>query len=88
MQWHGNQTLVLEFWRGSIKQRKVVEDNMTRWMIALSVLGLFGAVSVDQTEAAKAQKKKAEKVEYLRAAGSEPPPAPARPMKKKTKAAE
>jgi hypothetical protein len=45
-------------------------------------VGLIAALSINASEAAKATKKKTEKVEYLRAAGSEPPPAPVRQVKK------
>jgi hypothetical protein len=61
---------------------------MVRWIVAAGYVGLIAAVSIDVSEAAKATRKKAEKVEYLRAAGSEPPPAPAKQVKKmKTKVA-
>ena len=59
---------------------------MVRWIVATCSVGLIAALSVGASEAAKATKKSAEKVEYLRAAGSEPPPAPVRPVKKKAKA--
>jgi hypothetical protein len=54
---------------------------MGRWIVAALSLSLIAALSVGHADAAKA-KKKAEKVEYLRAAGSELPPAPAKPVKK------
>jgi hypothetical protein len=59
---------------------------MVRWMVAICSVGLIAALSVGASEAAKAAKKPAEKVEYLRAAGSEPPPAPVRQVRKKSKA--
>jgi hypothetical protein len=59
---------------------------MVRWIVAACSVGLIAALSVGASEAAKATKKKAEKVEYLRAAGSEPPPAPAKQVKKTKKA--
>ena len=58
---------------------------MVRWIVAGCSVGLIAALSVGASEAAKA-KKPAEKVEYLRAAGSEPPPAPVKQVKKKAKA--
>jgi len=61
---------------------------MVRWIVAVCSAGLIAALSVGASEAAKAAKKPAEKVEYLRAAGSEPPPAPVRQVRKKTKAAQ
>ena len=61
---------------------------MVRWIIAACSIGLIGALSINASEAAKADKKKTEKVEYLRAAGSEPPPAPVQQMKKSKKATE
>lgn len=61
---------------------------MTRWMIVICGLGLIGALSIGHSEAAKSHKKKTEKVEYLRAAGSEPQPPAVKPMRKKAKAAE
>lgn len=59
---------------------------MVRWIIAACSIGLIAALSVNASEAAKATRKKAEKVEYMRAAGSEPPPAAVKPMKKSKKA--
>ena len=59
---------------------------MVRWIVAACSVGLIAALSIGASEAAKATKKKAEKVEYLRAAGSEPPPAPVRQVKKSRKA--
>jgi hypothetical protein len=64
------------------------EDIMVRWIVAACSVALIAALSVGTSEAAKATKKKAEKVEYLRAAGSEPPPAPVKQVKKTKKAAE
>jgi hypothetical protein len=61
---------------------------MVRWIVAACSVGLIAAWSVGASEAAKAAKKPAEKVEYLRAAGSEPPPAPVKQVKKKAKAAQ
>jgi len=61
---------------------------MVRWIVAVCSIGLIAALSINASEAAKATKKKAEKVEYLRAAGSEPPPAAVKPAKKSKKAAE
>jgi hypothetical protein len=61
---------------------------MVRWIVAACSVGLIAALSVGASEAAKATKKKAEKVEYLRAAGSEPPPAPVRQVRKKSKTAQ
>ena len=59
---------------------------MVRWIVAACSIGLIAALSVSASEAAKATKKKAEKVEYLRAAGSESPPAAAvKPAKKSKK---
>ena len=58
---------------------------MVRWIVAACSIGLIAALSVNVSEAAKATKKKAEKVEYLRAAGSEPPPAPVKPAKRSKK---
>ncbi len=55
---------------------------MVRWIVAACSVALIAALSVGTSEAAKATKKKAEKVEYLRAAGSEPPPAPVKQVKK------
>jgi hypothetical protein len=65
----------------------IAEDVMVRWIVAACSVGLIAALSVGASEAAKATKK-AEKVEYLRAAGSEPPPAPVKQMKKSKKVAE
>ena len=59
---------------------------MVQWIVAICSVGVIAALSVSTSEAAKAVKKPAEKVEYLRAAGSEPPPAPVRQVKKKAKA--
>jgi len=61
---------------------------MVRWIVAACSVGLIAALSVGASEAAKATKKKAEKVEYLRAAGSEPPLAPVKQVKKKAKPAQ
>lgn len=61
---------------------------MVRWIVAICSVGLIAALSVGASEAAKATKKPAEKVEYLRAAGSEPPPAPVKQVRKKAKAAQ
>jgi hypothetical protein len=69
------------------RQRSFAEEFMVRWIAAACSIGLMAALSVGAAEAAKV-KKKAEKVEYLRAAGSEPPLAPVRPIKKTKKAAE
>ena len=55
---------------------------MGRVLVAALSVGLIAALSVGHADAAKA-KKKTGKVEYLRAAGSEPLPAPAKPVKKK-----
>ena len=55
---------------------------MGRMLVAAVSVGLIAALSVGHADAAKA-KKKAEKVEYLRAAGSEPPAAPVKQVKKK-----
>lgn len=61
---------------------------MVRWIVAACSVGLIAALSTGDSDA-KGTKKKVEKVEYLRAAGSEPPPAPVKQMKKgKRKAAE
>jgi hypothetical protein len=75
---------------GSIlsRVRNLAEDIMVRWIIAACSIALIGALSINASEAAKATKKKAEKVEYLRAAGSEPPPAPVKQVKKSKKATE
>ena len=71
-----------------LKQRNA-EDVMVRWIVAACSAGLIATLSVGASEAAKVAKKPVEKVEYLRAAGSEPPPAPdVRQVKKKTKAAQ
>ena len=59
---------------------------MVRWIVAACSIGLIAALSVNVSEAAKGTKKKAEKVEYLRAAGSEPSPAPVKQVKKSKKA--
>jgi len=61
---------------------------MARWIVAICSVGVIATLSVSTSEAAKATKKPAEKVEYLRAAGSEPPPAPVKQVKKKAKAAQ
>jgi hypothetical protein len=66
----------------------LLEDVMVRWIVAICSVGLIAVLSVGASEAAKATKKPAEKVEYLRAAGSEPPPAPVKQARKKTKAAQ
>ena len=54
---------------------------MVRRIVAACSIGLIGALSMNSSEAAKATKKKSDKVEYLRAAGSEPP-APVKQVKK------
>jgi len=59
---------------------------MVRWIVAACSIGLIAALTVNTSVAAKATKKQAEKVEYLRAAGSEPPAAPVKPPKKSKKA--
>jgi len=61
---------------------------MVRWIVTACSVGLIAALSISASAAAKATKKKAEKVEYLRAAGSEPPPAPMKQVKKSKKAAQ
>lgn len=61
---------------------------MGRWIVAACSIGLIAVLSVGVSEAAKTTKKKAEKVEYLRAAGTEPPPAPVKQVKKSKKAGE
>jgi hypothetical protein len=61
---------------------------MGRWIIAACSIGLIGALSINASEAAKATRKQTEKVEYLRAAGSEPPPAPVKQVKKSKKTAQ
>jgi hypothetical protein len=68
------------------RQGEFSEDIMVRWIVATCSVALIAALSVGTSEAAKATKKKAEKVEYLRAAGSEPPPAPVKQVKKTKKA--
>jgi hypothetical protein len=68
------------------RQRPIAEDVMVRWIVAACSVGLIAALSVEASEAAKATRKKAEKVEYLRAAGSEPPPVPVKQAKKTKKA--
>lgn len=58
---------------------------MVRFILAACSIGLITALSINASEAAKATKKKPGKVEYLRAAGSEPPSAPVKQVKKSTK---
>lgn len=55
---------------------------MGRVLLAAVSVGLIAALSIGHADAAKARKT-TEKVEYLRAAGSEPPPAPVKQIKKK-----
>ena len=85
----GTQALVLKllgrYYHGP---SKFAEDAMVRWIVAACSIGLIAALSIDASDAAKATKKKPEKVEYLRAAGSEPPPAPVKQVKKSKKAGE
>jgi len=61
---------------------------MVRGIVVACSIGLIGALSINASEAAKATRKQTEKVEYLRAAGSEPPPAPVKQVKKSKKAGE
>ena len=62
------------------------EDAMVRWIVALCSVGAIAALSVSASEAAKAARKPAEKVEYLRATGSEPTPPPVKQARRKMKA--
>ena len=64
------------------------EGVMVRWIVSACSIALVAALSIGASQAAKVASKKAEKVEYLRAAGSEPAPAPVKQGKKTRKTAQ